>query len=798
MKGHIRLGAPGDLRPYLLVEPRSYRATTANPMAARVSMGSQYGDLQAWSTFLMADWQAGVGKAQAEAGGFLFGEIESRVPQQLILPAALGCAPMKFPSAVSGVGFGNETPAYMPADADAYTVQTVGGTGNPTRVSFEITIFSTVTESPEERPEINGVAVYGYIPTGVEVTAALYSDSAGQPGSSVASGTLTPTATQNYRPGYQWYYIPLSDTYDTASNGDVAYHWVVYPTDSNDEIELVEGDTYTGGDSFLYYGSTWSANTGQTPLFCWSKPFAGYPGISNTYNYTGARGFFLDGDTIGTVGYLRNSAGELTGGPRPLVYNASSDQFEPVTVSGMSTTWSSLAPEDVGPPVLFDGVVYIPQGANYSTWTLAGDTGGSSTNDAHLFCSWAGYLWRAYNNQLWYSTDGTTWTAISNDVGPSDYRIRGMVGFGQYLYVATDEALYYVAPGDVAVGLFPWSTIDERNGRGMVVHQGALYIPVAGRILRYSEDGSLQDIWINRDDDFNNQRLGAIAALAGLSNWLVAGVNGTTDTEPASVWAFTQQGWHHLATLPPAFGIRSLYYDRVRSRLWIASDEWAIFYIHAPDWALNPFNDAGSSYMPHGWLETGRIYSGLRELLKDWESVRGFGEFTVGTTDAVIYYQDADTPTWTTLGTLTEDGEELRWSDYATRPGGRWLKLGLLLRTDTATETPKIEAVAVKLLPMVTDRRAWNLAITISDDQEMVDGDVNTYTAAEMIAHLRGLVEQVAPFIFEDVTGDQYEVKATGSAENIAQYEWLAGEQEARIMWVFEVAVEQVTVGTYN
>jgi hypothetical protein len=788
MKGHIRLGAPGDLRPYLLAEPRSYRATTANPMAARVSTGSQYGDLQAWSTFLMADWQAGVGKAQAEAGGFLFGEIESRVPQQLILPAALGCSQMKLITAAT-----NEQCAYLPAAASAISAIDIGGAGNPTRLSFSISVYGDTTVG--WRPEISGVAFYGDVPNGVGLTAALYNNSSGQPGTQVASGTATAAT---YRPGYQWYWIPLSSVYNPPSiSGNVTFHWVIYPTSSSDSIVVAQGATY-GGSSYTYDGASWAANSGD-PFFVYKRP---WPEVSayGIRRHAGARGFFIDTSSSEICTFTAHqllSTDELVSAPLCLRYDSGADVWQYTATTGV-VQFSGVTPDDVGGPTLFDGVVYIPQGSQYSTWTLASDTGGTSTNDAHLFCSWSGYLWRAYNNQLWYSTDGSAWTAIANDVGTSDYRIRGMVGFGQYLYVATDEALYYVAPGDVAVGLFPWSTIDERNGRGMVVHQGALYIPVAGRILRYSEDGSLQDIWINRDDDFNNQRLGAIAALAGLSNWLVAGVNGTTDTEPASVWAFTQQGWHHLATLPPAFQIRSLYYDRVRSRLWIASDEWAIFYIHAPDWALNPFNDSGSTYMPHGWLETGRIYSGLRELLKDWESVRGFGEFMVGTTDAVIYYQDADATTWTTLGTLTEDGEELRWSDYATRPGGRWLKLGLLLRTDTATETPKIEAVAVKLLPMVTDRRAWNLAITISDDQEMVDGDVNMYTAAEMIAHLRGLVEQVAPFIFEDVTGDQYEVKATGSAENIAQYEWLAGEQAARIMWVFEVAVEQVTVGTYN
>lgn len=788
MKGHIKLGAPGDLRPYLLIEPRNYRAQTANPMAARVSTGSQYGDLQAWSTFLMADWQAGVGKQQAEAGGYLFGEIESRVPNQLILPAALGLAQIIFGTTSLG-----EAVAYMPADVASYTSEEIGGTGNPARISVPIFLYSG--GEANFRARVEGVAIYGYIPDGVEVTAALYSDNSGAPNASLAAGTLTAT---NYRPGYHWYYIPLTAAYETSAASGLIAHWVIYPS-ANNTIQLIQGGAspLAGRNNYEYNDSTWSIHTG-CPIYIYRRPSLaqGITGIK----HAGVRSFAIDtatGRTSTFTSHQSVSTGNLSGRPQGFRYDLTDNAFYRQSSLASTASFNSISPDALGGGVLFDGTIYIPQGATYSTWTLADDSSGQSAEDAHLFCSWAGYLWRAYNNQLWYSVDGSTWTAITNSVGPSDYRIRGMAGFGQYLYVATDEALYYVAPGDIAVGVYPWSTIDERNGRGMVVHQDALYIPVAGRILRYAEDGSMQDIWINRDDDFNNQRLGEIAALSGLSNWLVAGVNGTTISEPASVWAYTQQGWHHMATLPPGFEIRSLYYDRGHSRLWIASDDWAIFYIHAPDWALNPYNDTNSTFMPHGWLETGRIYGGLRELLKDWEGVRLFGEFIVGDTDAVVYYRDTVNNAWTALGTVTGDGQELRWSDYDERPNGRWLRLGLLLRTDDPTETPKIEAVATKLLPMVTDRRSWNLAILVSDDQEMIDGDVNTYSSDEMIAHLRSLVEQVPPFIFEDVNGAQYEVKATGSAENLLEYAWLDASQRVKVIWAFEMAVEQVTTGTY-
>jgi hypothetical protein len=786
-EGHIKLGATAaTLRDYLLVEPRQYRATSANPMAARVSTGSQYGDLQAWSTFLMADWQAGAGRTQADAGGYLFGEIESRVPNQLILPAALGCASMQ-----------GMTPShfYMPATASAYIAQSVGGTGNPTRVAW---ITSAPAEGATKPATIYGVAFYGYVPDGVEITAAVYSHSGGTnpavgvPDTQLAIGTLTASTD---RPGYQWYYVPLSEVYKPTPASGVTnlVHWVIYPTDDSNVMEVIGGPD---SNSYQYDGEAWASRTGWRPFHLWNQPWLQSTTITNIAY--GTMGFFSTNDKLYAISALYNTSTDAFVDAGGILVFASTTNSWSGTYGGAAWTIPDADRDDLGGPVLFDNSVYVPAGTASNKYDFYPGGGATSTNDAHLFCSWAGYLWRAYNNQLWYSTDGTTWTAITNDVGPSDYRIRGMAGFGQYLYVATDEALYYVAPGDVAVGLFPWSTIDKRNGAGMVVHQGALYIPVAGRILRYSEDGSLQDVWMNRDDDLNNRRLGKIAALAGLSNWLVAGVDGTTSSDPSSVWAFTQQGWHHLATLPPGFTIRALYYDRMNSRLWIATDNWAAFYIHAPDWALNPYNDSNSTYMPQGWMEIGRVYGGLRELRKDWESVRLFGEFTATGQDVTVYWQDAGTTTWTSLGTATEDAQELRWSDYSTRPSGRWLRLAFLLATDDPATTPKIEAVATKLLPMVTDREAWNLSILISDGQEMIDGDVNPYTASEMIAHLRGLVQQVPPFIFEDVDGTQYEVKAQGSARNIQQYEWLDASQEKRIMWVYEIAVEQVTSGTYN
>ena len=267
MKGHIKLGAPGDLRDYLLIDPRNYRAATANPMAARVSTGSQYGDLQAWSTFLMADWQAGAGRTQADAGGFLFGEIESRVPNQLILPAALGCSHIRHLH--SGIT-PEEICSYMPFQATAYSVQRVGGTGYPSRISVEIKIASGTGVSTTPNPDIREFSFLGAVPDGVEVTAALYSDNSGVPGSSLASGTVTPT---NYRPGYHWYRVQMGTAYTTRHDGNANFHWVLYPTVSTNQIEVVQGNNYAGEGSHLYASSAWAVNI-EDPFFLWGKPMS--------------------------------------------------------------------------------------------------------------------------------------------------------------------------------------------------------------------------------------------------------------------------------------------------------------------------------------------------------------------------------------------------------------------------------------------------------------------------------------------------------------------------------------------
>ena len=126
MKGHIQLGVTGDLRDYLLIDPMQYHASPANPMAPRLNTGEKFAELTGWAEWVQADWPGGVGRSDPNANGYLYGDLDSRVAGQLILPPALGAT----------IGYAAESDflkknrgLFMPTDATGYTTVTLAAGG---------------------------------------------------------------------------------------------------------------------------------------------------------------------------------------------------------------------------------------------------------------------------------------------------------------------------------------------------------------------------------------------------------------------------------------------------------------------------------------------------------------------------------------------------------------------------------------------------------------------------------------------------------------------------------------------
>ena len=105
MIGHIKMGAVGEtLRAYALLDPSNYQATLANPFAAKINTQDEYGVFDSFDEWTQTDWQVGAGKRDPKAGGFLYANMDTRFPNQMILPMGLDF-PHYFPLPSGGTSY---------------------------------------------------------------------------------------------------------------------------------------------------------------------------------------------------------------------------------------------------------------------------------------------------------------------------------------------------------------------------------------------------------------------------------------------------------------------------------------------------------------------------------------------------------------------------------------------------------------------------------------------------------------------------------------------------------------------
>ncbi|MBP8291371.1 MAG: hypothetical protein KAX65_01285, partial [Caldilineaceae bacterium] len=764
MKGHIQLGVTGDLRDYLLIDPMQYHASPANPMAPRLNTGEKFAELTGWAEWVQADWPGGVGRSDPNANGYLYGDLDSRVAGQLILPPALGAT---IGYAVESDFLKKNRGLFMPTDATSYTTVTLVAGGNTDINTYVYGQVGNIT---------TGVGLYLRMSADASIEVRIWDGTAYR-----TTATLTGTGD----PFFAWHWAAWAAPFTLVATGNHA----IMVTLNAGTAEVVCGYGYPNYATGTYDGA-WTSQT-YAPLlvtdwYSTADSIANYTSFLRTplrllavAEKTSPHSLFLasynvDSDVFGLTTAFTSRATDLTIGSGTTTYNGTLQLIDTKTIDVAdgailkitdqltSIAITSEAMYQGTPAVQFDAHTYIPVGDGFGKIDADGN-GTTETPDASLFTAWAGYLWRATGNDLYYSADGSTWTGPIA-IGGDDYRVRGLAGLERTVYAATDEGLFYVGDGDITIGITPWGTLTNEELRA-INYEGAILVPVAGRVLRYSADGTMIDVWVQRADDLPADKLGAPALLAAMNQWLLAAINPGTAGGSATCWAWQVEGWHPIFSLPPGINVKSLYYDRTLSRLWAGCDHGLAFHWHIDDYAISPINSPDSRYMPYGWMETPKFYGDLKKIDKDFESVFITGDFPAGTT-ASIYYQSDQNATWTILGTASGDNTELRWSNYTTRPTGKWIKLGLLLATTDPTASPKVTALVVKYIPMIFDREKWTLPIIVGQEQEMLDGTQDVQTQAQKLANLRSLITRVAPFTFVDLDGTQYECKVVGAARS--------------------------------
>lgn len=758
MSGHVKLGEPGNLRDYTLLDIRQYHAQPVNPMAAKIGTGAgSYDDFMGWSFWVQEDWSIGAGHRGGH--GVLFGDLATFQKGRLTLP--LKSWPLNGTNASEGY-------LAFPWRIDGQ-IQ-IGQGGNYAKIAQWFP-----TPNPHQYQQF-WILLDPYGATTVTLS---IERGINTPAELVYSQTLL---LAGLRPGPQWILFDLG----SPQSFDPAYQ------------------------HFLCITST---NVVSIPYWVFDATIAPQKAL-NAPSYAP---IMLDGETI-TIGLLANeiyrsvSAGGWSA-EEPVdivqwdnqlyVYGRAyllklqrgaqlnQDRFALVTFE---------APAGCTDLQVWNDFLYSAHGAN-GLWRYNGAAvieilNNNQRQPATLLHAWNGFLYVAHQNKLWY-TNGVDWAGPFAFGPENGYQIRGMVGLGELLYVSTDDGLWVLKPGDTVEGILQWPWVSATNGLRMVGHQGALFIPMKNRIFMLAQNGVLQDVWIDSATEIPKEYIGEIHSLCSTPLGLVATISPMSSSASASVWLMTNEGWHVLAILPPGTGAGRVAVDSANNRLWLATRCGLMWSLWWQPMATAPVQNPQQSWQTSGWCEWDWYTSELVDVDKDWESLTIFGENLSQNRPAIVYYKDAENSPWRWLGTATGDNVELRFEHLSHRPQGPKLKIGILLRTNDYHFTPSVRAIRVKHHPMLMDRWRWQLTLPVHDNVQMPDGSVDYRTAEEQRQHLEGLINRIPPALFEDVDGVQYEVKVIGATRQMQRYEWLHPQQRPAVDWLYTLTIEQVTNRRY-
>lgn len=732
----------------------------ANPMAQKISQGnSKNQDQEQWDYWEQDTWDGGIGKIEpGEETGYLYGDMDSRVPGQLILPPLLRMADRRDTDATIA------DCRYMPED-----VAGVLGAGT----------YAMKFTTPASLPGHTClVRVYANLANTAGITINIYSDSMDAPNANVSGPS---TLSESGDSGGQWAWYAAAHADSVLSTATSYWVRIVVPTGAS-----------------IAYGSSGYARLAM-------QDSGGWVDLTGKYILFGIDFFKIDDASteeypgcifrLGTTLYLTHE----------------NDIYKYVVANDNWTSVGTAGTGNITGAVVLGTSVYLSKASgDYYTMntseTIAASGGGEN---ATLFAAWEGILYRADGASLYYTADGTTWTQISDF--PTGYNIRGMAGMGDYLFVSTDEALYRIFGISVKQAT-RWGTVDSKNGLNMIHHNGNLYIPLINRIFEYSESGAMRDIW-TQPENLPLRRAGKVLSLYSTNNWLLALSGNASNPAMPLIWLWQGEGWHPWVPLAEARTstftsydrtVRAMFLDRTLARFWYIDGRGVTWWVTTTDYALNPYFDTSYKFMPYGWIEWDWFDGAVRQLNKDYESVTIISENVSSTRPLKVYWQDGDSTTWELLGTATSNNQTLRWSTYSTRPRTKRLKLGIQMATGDADETPRIQHIVVRYQTHLKDRYRWQLTIICHDNQAGKNGELLSLTRAQMETMLNQLEgtdtsdEQTAPFILTDVDGNLYEVKVISASQTVDSLNTLIGSSSDEWAAIYQWTLEQATAGEYT
>jgi hypothetical protein len=412
--------------------------------------------------------------------------------------------------------------------------------------------------------------------------------------------------------------------------------------------------------------------------------------------------------------------------------------------------------------------------------------------DSRLLLNYKGYLWRVTEeNEVSYSTDAADWFTVGSFY-PLSAKAVSMAGMGDNVYIATQEGLFAVLPGDFIQWVVAWHerTSDDR-GRFLTNVGGTLYVIVDNQTI-YAIDDAHQITNILENNTLFLERGRVAHYMIRVKDYLCVAVRrGPSESPGSDIYLYKNGNWHFLTEVPATHYVEGMAWDASNSALAVFVQPSAIFKYDLSNLTTSFEYAENIRFAKNGWIEYDLFNGDKPTLDKEWESIivdfrqnpytniELYGKYPIDAEGSNTYPAN----TWKKI--YPEDGVELEYENNTKdeilearitsdtefgRRATRWMKLGIRLSSQHPDYTPVINAVALKYLPNVTDRWRWNLTIPVSDTQQLADGTLVPYTAAQQYAHLEALTQQGTLVYYRDLDGRLYGCKVLSAADDHQEY----------------------------
>jgi hypothetical protein len=383
--------------------------------------------------------------------------------------------------------------------------------------------------------------------------------------------------------------------------------------------------------------------------------------------YTGTAGTFVP---LGDLLYSGNIEMYGAFGTDLHIWNESTDAW--------TDTTSNLAAAPVNNGVAFAGTgtlrLFIPLGTTgYDTYTGAAHASvaaSGSTPAAREFVVFSQMLiCLDTSNQLWWTTDGTTWTSYGVD-GKIDssytaYRVDsyrdGMDN--PTIVISTTGGVWVFDPGGPTLYqqdlTFP---AHPDQGRAACVWRGTYYVSVGMGVHAWaSHTGTISAIGLDRDDGlaYNHSGDGYIADMFPAYNEMYAIVQATNVT----VQRWTGLGWHEVWNEVGTDDASKLYVSQARAtyRVWWGTGNES-FSINLPKGFTNPKKmtvETATNNLDPSSTGAHELLTGMNDMqMSGYRKIAHSAKLRVG-------FLRADSPNGTNIATL----------QYRTNESAAWVSL---------------------------------------------------------------------------------------------------------------------------